>query len=163
MHIHRANREYEEFTDYKRELNKRSQLQQDFVYSSEERKNLISCLDTKMHRMRSERTTQLERSFAMLHTPTSSMFRTMSPADQAMARIQHLTTPKNLRDTAISTPAELKVVQVNEFSAFARNYIRELTEEVEKDVEFYEEYVGRLSNIAGSETESPELKERKTI
>ena len=152
---------YEEFVNYIQKFNNSSQLLQDFVFSSEERKNLIQTLEIKEQRKRTERTAQFERSFAMLQTPTSTTFRTMSPADQAMARMQNLTSQRGFSNSSVSTPPSLRVVQVNEFSAFARNFIREITEEVEKDIEFYEEYIGRLTNIIGSETESPELNERK--
>ena len=107
--------------------------------------------------MRAERTLRL----GMHQNPFSSTFRTRSPVDQAIARAQHLPTPENIGDISILTPASLRVVQVNEFSAFVRNFIRELTEEVEKDVEFYDEYSEKMANIVGSETESPELSERK--
>ena len=150
---------YENFANYKHKLYNSSQLLQDFINSSEERKNLIRSLETNEHRMRTGRAANLERSFAMLCTSTSSP--TMSPQEQAMARVQFLPTPGNIGNANITTPATLMVVQVNEFATFARNYVRELTEEVDKDVEFYEQYVGRMDNIIASETESPELNERK--
>ena len=59
------------------------------------------------------------------------------------------------------TPKAFKVVQLNEFSAFVRNYIPELTEEVEKDVEFYEEYIVRLENLVISAADLHELIERR--
>ena len=152
---------YDEFSKYKQKLSNSSQLLQDFVYLSDERKTLIRTLDAKERRMRTERSARLERSFAMLHTPTSTMFRTMSPADQAMARMQNLQSPNDIGNTSLSTPVALRVVQVNEFSAFARNFIRDLSAEVEKDVEFYEEYIGKLQNIAECTTDTPELKECK--
>ena len=153
---------YDEFSNYKQKLSNSSQLLQDFVYLSDERKTFVRTLTTKeQHRMRTESLARLERSFAMLHTPTSTMFRTMSPADQAMARMQNLQSPNYLGNTSLSTPASLRVVQVNEFVAFARNFIRGLTAELENDVEFYEEYIGRLQNIAECTTDTPELKECK--
>ena len=152
-----------EFVNYKQKLYYSSQLLQDFVHSSEERKTLINSLEEKhsYSRIRAERTLRLDGSFGMYHDSFSSMLLTRSQVDQLMSKKQHLPRTENIGDISILTPAALRVVQINEFSAFARNFIRELTEEVEKDVKFYNEYVDKMANIVGSESEFPELNERK--
>ena len=162
---------YATFTNYKQKLRNSSQLVQDFVYSCDERKTLMRTLETNVQLyMRAEQTAHLhrllqtdniQRSFALLQTPASTKFRTTSQADQAVARIQNLHSLRDFDINSISVPATLRVVHVNEFAAFARNFICDLTEEVEKDVGFFEEYVGRLENIVGSKTDSSVLIERK--